>query len=76
MRVTSILLLEQHLLPDYAHPAHSPPHKHAHTNKNDIVCLMTSAHVTSSPYDLFIPIPVTTNAQVFLSHNCPKIVEI
>ena len=59
MRVTNILLPEQHLIPDYAHPAHSPPHKHTHThththtNKKDTVCLMTSAHPTSSPHHLF-----------------------
>ena len=29
--VTNILLLEQHLMPDYAHPAYPPPHKHTHT---------------------------------------------
>ena len=53
MRVTNIWLLEQHLMPEYAHEAHSPPHKHTHTNKKDIVCLMTSAHPTSSPHNLF-----------------------
>ena len=36
MSFTNILLLEQHLMPDYAHPAHK-----THTNKNDAVCLMT-----------------------------------
>ena len=56
MMVTDILRLEQYLLPDYALPAHPPPHKHTkthtHTNKKDTVCLMTSAHPTSSPHDL------------------------
>ena len=33
MRVTNILLLEQHLMPDYAHPAHPPPHKHTHPHQ-------------------------------------------
>ena len=53
MRVTNILLLEQHLIPDYAHPAHPPPHNHKNTNKKDAVCLMTSAHPTSSQHNLF-----------------------
>ena len=68
------LLLEQHLMPDYPHPAHPPPHKHtrARANKMDTVCLMTSDYPTSSPHNLF-PIPITTNVQVFLSHNCPII---
>ena len=51
--VTNILLLEQHLMLDYAHPAHPPPHKHTQINKKDSVCLMTSAHPTSSPLNLF-----------------------
>ena len=52
MMVTSILLLEQHVKPDYAH---IPPRKHTrtHTTKKDTVCLMTSAHPTSSPHNLF-----------------------
>ena len=33
MRVTDILLLEQHLIPDYAHPAHPPPHTHTYQQK-------------------------------------------
>ena len=33
MRVTNILLLEQHLMPDHAHPTHPPPHKHTHQQK-------------------------------------------
>ena len=46
MKVTNILLVEQHLMPDYAHPAHPPSHKHTHahthtrTNRKDTVCLM------------------------------------
>ena len=70
-RVTDILLLEQHLMPDYAYPAHPLPHKHTQTNKKDSVCLMTSAHPTSSPLNLF-PIPITTNAS-FLITQLPKI---
>ena len=50
MRVTDILLLDQHLIPDYAHPAHPPPH--THTNKKDTVYLMTSAHPTQ-PFSQF-----------------------
>ena len=50
------------------------PHKHTHTNKKETVCLMTSAHPTFIPHNVF-SIPITTNAQVFLSHNCPKIKE-
>ena len=53
--VTNILRLEQYLLPDYAFPAHPPPHKHTKTHthqQKDTVCLMTSAHPTSSPHDL------------------------
>ena len=34
-RVTNILQLEQHLMPDYAYPAHPLPHKHTQTNKKD-----------------------------------------
>ena len=30
-----------------------PPYKHTHTNKKDTACLMTSAHPTSSPHNLF-----------------------
>ena len=34
MRVTNILLVEQHLMPDFAHPAHPPPtNTRTHTNK-------------------------------------------
>ena len=62
MRVTYILLLEQHLMPDHAHPAHPPPHKFGtQTNRMGAVCLMTSAHPTSSPHNL-----------ISNSHNCPK----
>ena len=53
MRVTNVLRLEQYLMPDYAHPAHPPPHKHSHTNKKDTVCPMTSAHPSSSPTQPF-----------------------
>ena len=53
MRVTNILLLEQYLMPDYAHSAHPPLHKHTHTNNKDTVCLVTSAHPNSSPHNLF-----------------------
>ena len=43
-------------------------------NKNDIVCLMTPAHPTFT-LTTFFPILITTNAQVFLSHNCLKMRE-
>ena len=33
MRATNIFMLEQHLMPDYAHPAHPRPQKHAHQQK-------------------------------------------
>ena len=33
MRVTNILLLGQHLMPGYPHPAHPLPHKHTHQQK-------------------------------------------
>ena len=55
MRVTNILLLEQYLMPNYAHPAHPPPHKHTHTRKKDTVCLTISAHPTSSPTQPYFP---------------------
>ena len=35
MRATNILLLEQNLMLDYAHPAHARPHKHTHQQKGD-----------------------------------------
>ena len=53
MRVTNILLPEQHLMPDYVHPAHPLSYKHTHTNEKDTVYLMTSAHPTSGPHNLF-----------------------
>ena len=42
MKVTNILLEEQHLMPDYAHPAHPPSHKHthAHTHQQKGHCLL------------------------------------
>ena len=33
-------------------PILRPTNTHTHTNKKDTVCLMTSAHPTSSPHDL------------------------
>ena len=77
MRVTNILLVEQHLMPDFAHPDHPPPYKHTHTHTNrkghcppNDLC---PSHL--QPTRFFFSIPITTNAQVFLSHNCPKIKE-
>ena len=46
------------LMPNHAHPAHPPPHTHSHTHthththQKDTVCLMNSAHPTSSPHNL------------------------
>ena len=71
MRVTNILLLEQHLMPDHAHSAHPPPHKHTHTHQQKGNCLpynLCPSHLQHTHF----PTPITTNAQVFLSHNCPK----
>ena len=57
MRVINILLPEQHLMPDHAHPARPPPHKHTHTHahthqqKGHFFFLMTSAHPTYSPHN-------------------------
>ena len=76
MRVTNILFVEQHLMPDFAHPAHPPPHKHTHTPTKKGHCLPNDffpSHL--QPTQPFFPIPITTNAQVFLSHNCPRIKE-
>ena len=53
MRVSDILQLEHHLMPDYAHPVHPLPYKHTYTNKKDTVCLMTSARPTFSPKFFF-----------------------
>ena len=53
MRVSDILQLEHHLMPDYAHPAHPLPYKHTYTNKKDTVCLMTTARPTFSPKFFF-----------------------
>ena len=39
IRVVNILLLEQPLMPDYAHLAHPPPHKHPHTHQQKGHCL-------------------------------------
>ena len=33
------------------------PHKHTRTNKKDTVCLMTSAHPTFSPHNIFFQFP-------------------
>ena len=65
---TNILLLEQHVKPDDTHPALPPPHKHTHTNKNDTVCLKWPLPFPPPAHTNFFPIPITTNAQVFLSH--------
>ena len=51
MRVTNILLLKQHWCLIMAHPRPPPP-PHLHTHQKDTVCLMNSAHPTSSPHNL------------------------
>ena len=39
MRVTNVLLLEQHLMPYYTYSAHLPPQKHTHTHQQNGPCL-------------------------------------
>ena len=52
MSVTNILLLEQHLMPAYAHQPNLRP-TNTLTNKKDTVCLMTSARNSCvCPYHL------------------------
>ena len=52
-------------------PSPPPSHKHGtHTNKNDSFALRPLP-IPPSAHTTFFPIPITTNAQVFLSH-CPK----
>ena len=58
------------LMPDHAHPAHPPP-PHLHTHQKDTVCLMNSAHPTSSPHNL-ISNSYHDKCTSFLSHNCLK----
>ena len=69
MRVTNILLLEQHSMPDHAHP---PPHKHTHTPTKRTLSAWRPLPIPPPVHTTLFPIPITTNAQVFLSHNCPK----
>ena len=73
MRVTNILLVEQHLMPDFAHPAHPPPtNTRTHTNKKGH-CLpndLCPSHL--QPTRFFFSIPITTNAQVFFITQLPK----
>ena len=76
--VTDILRLEQYLLPDYALPAHPPPHKHTktHTHQQKGHCLPNDLCPSYPPaHTTIFPILITTNAPVFLSHNYPKIRE-
>ena len=75
MRVTNVLRLEQYLMPDYAHPAHPLPHKHSHTNLKRTLSAQWHLPILPPAHTTLFPILITTNAQVFLSHNCPKIRE-
>ena len=53
MRFTNILLVEQHLMPDFlTQPTLHPTNTHIQAKK-DTVCLIISAHPTCSPHNLF-----------------------
>ena len=76
MRFTNILLLEQHLMPDYAHPAHPQPLKHTDTHQQKGHCLPNDLCPSYlKPHTTFFPILITRKEQVFLSHNSSKIRE-
>ena len=69
--IVEMIVKEQYLIPDYAKP--SPPstpqtHTHTHTNKKDTVCLMISAHPTSSPHKFFFQFP-SRRMQKFSYHT-------
>ena len=69
--IVEMIVKEQYLIPDYAKP--SPPstpqtHTHTHTNKKDTVCLMISAHPTSSPLKFFFQFP-SRRMQKFSYHT-------
>ena len=51
------------------HPTNT--HTHTHTNKKDTVCLMISAHPTSSPHKFFFQFP-SRRMQSFLITQLPK----
>ena len=71
--IVEMIVKEQYLIPDYAKPSPpSTPQTHTHQQKGH--CLpndLCPSHL--QPTQVFFPIPITTNAKVFLSHNCPKI---
>ena len=73
--IVEMIVKEQHLMPDYAKPSPpSAPQTHTHTHQQKGHCLpndLCPSHL--QPTQVFFPIPITTNAKVFLSHNCPKI---
>ena len=70
--VTNIFLLEQHLMPDHAHPAPLRPTNTAHTPTKRALSAWWPLPIPPPAHTTLFPIPITTNAQVFLSHNCPK----
>ena len=71
--IVEMIVKEQYLIPDYAKPSPpSTPQTHTHQQKGH--CLpndLCPSHL--QPTQFFFPILITTNAKVFLSHNCPKI---
>ena len=76
MRVTNILLVEQHLMPDFAHPAHPPPtNTRTHTNKKGHCLLNDLCPSHLQPTRFFFQFPSRRMHKFFLSHNCPKIKE-
>ena len=70
--IVEMIVKEQYLIPDYAKPSPpSTPQTHTHQQKGH--CLpndLCPSHL--QPTQVFFPILITTNAKVFLSHNCPK----
>ena len=73
--IVEMIVKEQYLIPDYAKPSPpSTPQTHTHTHQQKGHCLpndLCPSHL--QPTQVFFPIPITTNAKVFLSHSCPKI---
>ena len=67
--IVEMIVKEQYLIPDYAKPSPpSTPQTHTHTNKKDTVCLMISAHPTSSPHKFFFQFP-SRRMQKFSYHT-------
>ena len=77
MSVTNILLLEQHLMPDYAHQPNFRP-TNTLTDKKDTVCLWplpgtpAFAHTTYSPQNAFFPNSHHDECTSFLITQLPK----